>query len=153
MELQVPRSIHPKVPKEGNFRSFTAATNCGGSSAFLATELVIFSIQLEETIFAKHMRQKLWIDPFTHGGMDTTLEYLNNGVPMLAIPIANDQPAIAARVVWARCGEAIPVKKVSVSKLRTLINKVLTEASYRQNAVKLQASIHRAGGASKAIDK
>ena len=34
----------------------------------------------------------------THAGMNTTLESLNNGVPMVAIPIANDQPGIASRI-------------------------------------------------------
>jgi zeaxanthin glucosyltransferase len=88
----------------------------------------------------------------THGGMNTTLECLNNGVPMVAIPIANDQPGIASRVVWAGCGEALPVKSVNVSRLRTAIQKVLTEDSYKQNAVRLQSCIHRAGGVSRAID-
>ncbi|RQH11362.1 glycosyl transferase family 1, partial [Okeania hirsuta] len=34
----------------------------------------------------------------THAGMNTTLECLNNAVPMVAIPIAFDQPGVAARV-------------------------------------------------------
>lgn len=88
----------------------------------------------------------------THGGMNTTLESLNNGVPMVAIPIANDQPGVAARVVWAGCGEAIPVKNVNVSRLRTAIQKVLREDSYKQNALRLQEAIRRAGGASRAVD-
>jgi MGT family glycosyltransferase len=88
----------------------------------------------------------------THGGMNTTLECLNNGVPMVAIPIANDQPGIAARIVWAGCGEAVPVKKVNVARLRTAIQKVLTEDSYKQNALRLQEAIRRAGGVSRAAD-
>lgn len=88
----------------------------------------------------------------THGGMNTVLECLTNGVPMVAIPVANDQPGIASRVDWAGCGEAIPVKKVNVDTLRTAINQVLTNTTYKENAVKLQSSIHRAGGVKKAID-
>ncbi|MEO0967901.1 MAG: glycosyltransferase [Cyanobacteria bacterium J06639_18] len=88
----------------------------------------------------------------THGGMNTTLECLSNGVPMVVIPIANDQPGIAARVVWSGCGEAVPVKKVNVSRLKTAIQKVLTEDSYKQNAVRLQKAIQDAGGVSRAID-
>lgn len=71
---------------------------------------------------------------------------------MVAIPIANDQPGIAARVVWAGCSEAVPVKNVSVSRLRTAIQKVLTEDSYKQNVIRLQEAIHRAGGVSRAIN-
>ncbi|MDJ0660396.1 MAG: glycosyltransferase [Crocosphaera sp.] len=88
----------------------------------------------------------------THAGMNTTLECLNNGVPMVAIPIANDQPGVASRIVWAGCGEAIPMKSVSVSKLRTAIEKVLTEDSYKENALRLQAAIKKSGGVSRAVD-
>ncbi|MBD2535693.1 glycosyltransferase [Nostoc flagelliforme FACHB-838] len=88
----------------------------------------------------------------THAGMNTTLESLNNGVPMVAIPVANDQPGVAARVAWAGAGEAIPLSRVNVPKLRTAIQKVLTEDSYKQNAVRLQEAIRKAGGVSRAID-
>jgi len=71
---------------------------------------------------------------------------------MVAIPIANDQPGVAARVAWAGCGEAVPIKNVNVSRLRTAIQKVLTEDSYKQNAIRLQEAIVRAGGVSRAAD-
>ncbi|MEH2236427.1 glycosyltransferase [Nostoc sp.] len=88
----------------------------------------------------------------THAGMNTTLESLNNGVPMVAIPVANDQPGIAARVAWTGAGEAIPLSRVNVPKLRSAIQKVLTEDSYKKNAIRLQEAIKKAGGVSRAID-
>jgi zeaxanthin glucosyltransferase len=88
----------------------------------------------------------------THAGMNTTLECLSNGVPMVAIPIANDQPGIGARIAWAGVGEAIPVARLNVPKLRKAIKQVLTQESYKQNALRLQAAIHRAGGVSRAAD-
>ena len=88
----------------------------------------------------------------THAGMNTTLECLTNGVSMVAIPIANDQPGVASRIVWSGCGEAIPVKKVNADNLRIAIKKVLTEDSYRKNALRLQAAIQKAGGTKRAID-
>jgi MGT family glycosyltransferase len=88
----------------------------------------------------------------THAGMNTTLESLNNGVPMVAIPIANDQPGIAARIAWTGAGEAVPLSRVNVPKLRVAIQKVLTEDSYKHNAVRLQEAIQKAGGVSRAID-
>jgi MGT family glycosyltransferase len=48
----------------------------------------------------------------THAGMNTSMECLTNGVPMVAIPVANDQPGVAARIAWSGCGEAIPLKKL-----------------------------------------
>ncbi|MEL7034856.1 MAG: glycosyltransferase [Cyanobacteria bacterium J06592_8] len=88
----------------------------------------------------------------THAGMNTTLECLNNAVPMVAIPIANDQPGVASRIVWAGCGEAVPLKRVDVPRLKTAIEKVLTEDSYKQNALRLQNAIKQAGGVQRAVD-
>jgi UDP:flavonoid glycosyltransferase YjiC (YdhE family) len=88
----------------------------------------------------------------THAGMNTTLESLSNGVPMVAIPIANDQPGVAARIAWTGAGEFISLSRLSVPKLRAAIHRVLTQDSYKQNAVRLQEAIRRAGGVSRAAD-
>jgi zeaxanthin glucosyltransferase len=88
----------------------------------------------------------------THAGMNTTLECLSHGVPMVAIPIANDQPGVAARIAWAGVGEVVPLKKLSVPNLREAIQRVLTQESYKQNALRLQEAIRRAGGVSRAAD-
>ncbi|MEP0754926.1 glycosyltransferase [Trichocoleus sp. Lan] len=88
----------------------------------------------------------------THAGMNTTLESLTNGVPMVAIPIANDQPGIAARITWTGAGELVPLSQLSVPKLRGAIQQVLTEESYKNNAIRLQDAIARAGGVSRAAD-
>jgi len=70
----------------------------------------------------------------------------------VAIPIANDQPGVAARIAWTGTGAVVPLKRLNVSKLRSAIQQVLTEDSYQQNALRLQASIQRAGGVKKAAD-
>lgn len=88
----------------------------------------------------------------THGGMNTVLESLTNGVPMVAIPVANDQPGIAARIAWTGAGEVVSLKKLSVEKLQKAVEKVLTEDSYKQNALRLQEGIKQAGGVKKAVD-
>ena len=88
----------------------------------------------------------------THAGLNTVLESLSNGVPMVAIPIANDQPGVATRIAWTGTGEVIQLKKITVEKLQTAIAKVLTDDSYRQNALKLQKAMGRSGGVKKAAD-
>ena len=88
----------------------------------------------------------------THGGMNTTLECLKQGVPMVAIPVTNDQPGVAARIAWTGVGETIPVGQLRVGRLRRAIEQVLTTPSYRQHALRLQAAIQRAGGAQRAAD-
>jgi zeaxanthin glucosyltransferase len=88
----------------------------------------------------------------THAGMNTALESLSNGVPMVAIPIANDQPGVAARIAWTGTGEVVSLAKSGSPNLRAAVKRVLTQDSYKQNAVKLQAAIRRAGGVSRAAD-
>ena len=88
----------------------------------------------------------------THAGLNTTLESLSNGVPMVAIPITNDQPGVAARIAWTGTGKVVPLKKVSVAKLRSAIQQVLTEDSYKQNALKLQENMKQGGGVKRAAD-
>jgi zeaxanthin glucosyltransferase len=88
----------------------------------------------------------------THAGMNTTLESLANGVPMVAIPIASDQPAVAARIAWTGTGEVVSLKKLTVPKLRTAIEQVLQEDSYRNNALNLATAIQQAGGVKRAAN-
>lgn len=86
----------------------------------------------------------------THAGLNTTLESLSNGVPMVAIPIANDQPGVAARIAWTGTGEVVPLKGIDSGKLRVAIEKVLGNPSYKANAIRLQDAIRQAGGVNQA---
>ena len=88
----------------------------------------------------------------THGGLNTVLESLSNGVPMVAIPITNDQPGVAARIAWTGTGEVISLSELSVDRLRTAIVQVLNQDSYRKNAAKIQESITHAGGVIRAAN-
>ena len=77
----------------------------------------------------------------THAGLNTALESLAQGVPMVAIPITNDQPGVAARIVWTKTGKALALKKLKAALLRAAVEEVMTNPSYRQNAQRLQAEI------------
>lgn len=88
----------------------------------------------------------------THAGLNTTMESLRNGVPLVAIPIANDQPGVASRIAWSGTGEVVPFRRLNASRLNTAINKVLTDKSYKDNALRLQEAIRRTGGVSQAAD-
>jgi zeaxanthin glucosyltransferase len=88
----------------------------------------------------------------THGGLNTVLECLANAVPMVVIPLINDQPGVGARVAWAQAGEILPLGKLTPERLQGAIQKVLTDKSYQQNADRLQAAIQAAGGVPRAAD-
>lgn len=88
----------------------------------------------------------------THAGLNTTLESLANGVPMVAIPITNDQPGVSSRIRWTGTGEAIPLSRLTVPRLREAIERVLSRESYRENAGRLQTAIQKSGGVTLAAD-
>ncbi|VEP14266.1 Glycosyl transferase family 1 [Hyella patelloides LEGE 07179] len=88
----------------------------------------------------------------THAGMNTTLGALSSGVPIVAIPITNEQPGIAARIARTGAGEVVRLQNLNISRLQTVIKQVLTESSYQQNAQRLQEAIHQAGGVRRAAD-
>ena len=88
----------------------------------------------------------------THAGLNTVLDSLTCGVPIIAVPITYEQPAIASRVRWSGAGEVIPFRRLKVQKLRTSIEKVLRDSSYSSRANALKECIRRAGGVSRASD-
>ena len=48
----------------------------------------------------------------THAGLNTTLESLAEGVPLVCIPMGNDQPGVAARVAARGVGVVVPRRKL-----------------------------------------
>jgi MGT family glycosyltransferase len=88
----------------------------------------------------------------THAGLNTVLESLAQGVPQVAIPITYDQPGIAARIAHKQTGAVSSLDKLTVDHLASLLNEVLTNATYRENARKLQKAIAEANGLSVAAD-
>jgi len=86
----------------------------------------------------------------THGGANTVFESLLEGKPMIAIPIAYDQPAIAARLVRAGAGIALPVMRVSAARIRTAVLTVLQDPAYRNAAITIQRTLCPRGGAAQA---
>jgi zeaxanthin glucosyltransferase len=81
-----------------------------------------------------------------HAGINTVLETLMEGKPMIAIPITHDQPALAARLAWLGIAEVIPEKRLSAKRLRLALVKLLNNASYRDAAREVQAKIRSARG-------
>ena len=64
----------------------------------------------------------------THAGLNTALESLSAGVPMVAIPITNDQPGVASRLAWLGAAEVVPPAKLTVPRLRAALQQVLRRA-------------------------
>jgi hypothetical protein len=88
----------------------------------------------------------------THGGPNTVFEALMEGKPMVAIPLAHDQPAVAARLARLGIAEVLPVMRLSARKIHRAVTKVLNDPSYRDAAVKMQAELHSLHGLERAAD-
>lgn len=88
----------------------------------------------------------------THAGLNTVLESLAQGVPMVAIPVSIDQPGVAARIAYTKAGAYVPLQQLSVPRLSALIDQVLDNPEYRQNANAMKQAIAKTNGLEKAVD-
>jgi UDP:flavonoid glycosyltransferase YjiC (YdhE family) len=88
----------------------------------------------------------------THAGMNTVLDAVSLSVPVVAIPIAYEQPGIAARVAWHRVGEVVPIERASATRLHRATRRVVEDPAYRSSARRLGDSIAGAGGTRRALD-
>jgi zeaxanthin glucosyltransferase len=88
----------------------------------------------------------------THAGLNTVLESLAQGVPQVAIPVTYDQPAVAARIAHKQTGVVTSLDRLSADHLSSLLNEVLSNPTYRDNARKIQKAIAEANGLSVAAE-
>jgi zeaxanthin glucosyltransferase len=88
----------------------------------------------------------------THSGLNTVLESLAQGVPQVAIPVTFDQPGIAARIAYHKTGAVTSLDKLTAVHLATLLGDVLSDATYRDNARRIQKAIVKTNGLSLAAD-
>jgi zeaxanthin glucosyltransferase len=82
----------------------------------------------------------------THAGLNTTLESLAQGVPMVAIPVGYDQPGVAARIAYHGVGEFIEPEDLSAQRLAELIQRVHKNPSYREKTRYFQKVIAETRG-------
>lgn len=86
-----------------------------------------------------------------HGGMNTVLEALARGVPMVLIPLAFEQGATAARLDRAGVARVLS-RRSSAGRLADAVAEVRTEPGFRQRAAAIGREIGEAGGVGRAAD-
>jgi MGT family glycosyltransferase len=140
--------------KEHLFRAFAEAcrdlpvqlviTHGGGLSEDIARSFpghpVVVSYAPQVEVLAKASLT------LTHAGLNTVLDSLSCGVPLLAIPITYEQPAIASRIRWTGVGEVLSLKSLRIFQLKRQIEKVLQNPRYASSAQRIQQAIANAGG-------
>jgi zeaxanthin glucosyltransferase len=88
----------------------------------------------------------------THAGLNTTLESLAAGVPLVAVPLNFDQFGVAARIRWTGTGDFLKLRALTPSRLRATVTKVLTDPSYRQAATRMRNAIAATNGPQRAAE-
>lgn len=82
-----------------------------------------------------------------HGGFNTVLDALTASIPIVAMPIAFEQPGTAARLAWFGAGEVMALRSATVRRLAAKLKRVMSEPHYRDRASVLALEIRNAGGA------
>ena len=84
----------------------------------------------------------------THAGLNTALESLSSGVPMLALPITNDQPGVAARIANKKVGIVISPDQAFPENFVAAIKRALCDSTIRDDVHRVQKAIRSADGLS-----
>ncbi|MDB5512608.1 MAG: Zeaxanthin glucosyltransferase [Enterovirga sp.] len=87
-----------------------------------------------------------------HGGLNTVLDALAAAVPIVAVPIAFEQAAIAARLAHAGAGVKVRRRWLTAGGLARQVGHVLRTPSFRVAAGRLADEIAASGGVSRAAD-
>lgn len=87
----------------------------------------------------------------THAGLNSALEALQCGTPMLALPLAFDQPGVAARIEWHGVGRRAS-RFSRVHQLENHLQHLLDDDGYTQRISAIQSQLQRAGGSERAAD-
>lgn len=88
----------------------------------------------------------------THAGTNTVFDALATGTPMLAIPIAFDQPGTAARIVHHGVGLRLSKRGLRVGAVAHALCRLMEEPSFWKAIHRIRGSVAAAGGAARAAE-
>jgi UDP:flavonoid glycosyltransferase YjiC (YdhE family) len=83
----------------------------------------------------------------THAGMNSTMEALYYGVPMLALPQMPEQVVNADRVAALDLGRKLDPQAITADALRSAVDQVVVSPVIQANLHRMQAEVRDAGGA------
>lgn len=88
----------------------------------------------------------------THCGFGSMMACLEHGLPMVAIPLAGDQPANAARCVALGAACLVPPDRRTPEAIRDATVEVLRNPRYRESAMRLKHEMEALPGLEHAVD-
>jgi MGT family glycosyltransferase len=88
----------------------------------------------------------------THGGMNSVMEAIYYGVPVVVVPQQPEQAMTAARVAELGLGVALEPGQITAGALRDAVTTISGDAGYRSRIVHMQQAARDAGGYLRAAD-
>lgn len=88
----------------------------------------------------------------THGGMNSTMESLYYGVPMVVVPQMLEQEMTARRVAELGLGRTLDEEHLTAEQLREVVVRVQHDVAILQCVQKMQQTVRTAGGYQLAAD-
>jgi MGT family glycosyltransferase len=88
----------------------------------------------------------------THGGMNSTLEALWHGVPLIAAPQMPEQGLTAERIAELGLGLSITEGLTDPKRLRETVERLDTEPGWRERVAEFQGAVREGGGAARAAE-
>jgi MGT family glycosyltransferase len=88
----------------------------------------------------------------SHGGMNSTMESLSFGVPLVVVPQMEEQAMTARRVQELGLGLALDMETLTTETLLASVEQIAHDPAFRDHVQEMQREIHQAGGAPRAVD-
>jgi MGT family glycosyltransferase len=88
----------------------------------------------------------------SHAGLNTVMDAVVARTPILALPIAFDQPGAASRVCHADIGLCGSARWSSTATLARMLDRLLTQSHFATALDALATAVEQAGGATRAAD-
>jgi len=87
-----------------------------------------------------------------HAGINSVMESLSYAVPLVLLPVSNDQPGMAARAVAAGVAVALRKQQWRKKDIKKAVEQVMSSPSYYQKAKLIATEITALGGEACAAD-
>ncbi|WP_229507733.1 glycosyltransferase [Massilia sp. Dwa41.01b] len=88
----------------------------------------------------------------SHAGWNTVMDAIATRTPILAMPIAFDQPGAAARIVHAGIGLRLSPRFASAGQIAGALRRLLDDPAFAERMAPLADDLARAGGTARAAD-
>jgi len=89
----------------------------------------------------------------SHGGLNSVTESLYYGVPVITIPMVNDQHLVARQLTAAGAGFGLKMEDITAESIRESVARMLSNDGFRQASRRIGESFRAAGGYKAAADR